>query len=261
MSPETWRHLVWYKITNISEGRADFFNKMESRDRRVFWNFDIIYQTTWHRNTEESNFHSHHHEEFKSQLSECVTALMLYFFLLPHVLLVHPQFCPVPLSFYISPHFPRHWAWAESYAYSAGTTKRVKGTRTWEKGKSMPVVTLVIRWSFGTNYAPTLKMEALMPLTCRNTLSNNRALYPRTENYSEKGTETHLQLQFAIKKLIFKNFSILSDELIKSSVLWNKTPCRLAVPMFRRSILHRLIEENHGNFSQNCTAASIVRLV
>jgi hypothetical protein len=52
---------------------------MESGDRRVFWKVDIIYQTTTHHNTEESNLHSHHHEEFKSQLSECITALMLYF--------------------------------------------------------------------------------------------------------------------------------------------------------------------------------------
>jgi len=49
----------------------------------------------------------------------------------------------------------------KTYSYSAGIIKRAKGTRPWEKGKSMPVVTLVIRWSFGTNYAPNLRMEAV----------------------------------------------------------------------------------------------------
>lgn len=49
----------------------------------------------------------------------------------------------------------------KTYSYSAGITKRAKGTRPWEKGKSLPVVTLVIRWSFVTNYVPTLRMEAV----------------------------------------------------------------------------------------------------
>jgi len=66
----------------------------------------------------------------------------------------------------------------------------------------MPVVTLVIPWSFGRNYARTLNMDAV---NVRD-MSNNIASYPRTENSSEKGRETHLQSQFAIKKLIFENF-------------------------------------------------------
>jgi hypothetical protein len=49
----------------------------------------------------------------------------------------------------------------KTYSYSAGITKQAKGTRPWEKGKSMPVVTLVIPWSFVTNYAPILRMEAV----------------------------------------------------------------------------------------------------
>jgi hypothetical protein len=144
----------------MSEGRADFFNKMEGGDIRIFWNVDIIYQNIWRHNADESILQRNRHEEFKSQLSECVTALMLLF----------PTFSPSndPARFLfcystflhqsaLSPSF----SVGKTYSYSAGITKRAKGTRPWEKGKSMPVVTFVIRRSLGTNYAPTLRMEAV----------------------------------------------------------------------------------------------------
>jgi hypothetical protein len=49
------------------------------------------------------------------------------------------------ILFIHQPALSSHSAWAKSYAYSAGNTKRVKETRPWEKGKLIPVVTLVIR--------------------------------------------------------------------------------------------------------------------
>jgi len=95
----------------------------------------------------------------------------------------------------------------KTYSYSVGITERAKGTRPWEMGKSMSVVTLVARWSFGTNYAPILRMEELKAPDMSQHLCQTmgrRILEQRNPLRKERKLTRNGNLR--LKSLFFKNF-------------------------------------------------------